>query len=79
MDYVVNILEACNLYSSSSIQRLVDNCLITVDECGKLSMHELVQQMGRKIVWQESLEVPRKRTRICTSEDSLGVLTTTKV
>ena len=64
MDYVVNILEACNLYSSSSIQRLVDNCLITVDERGKLSMHELVQQMGREIVRQESLEVPKKRTRI---------------
>ena len=79
MDYVVNILEASNLYSSSSIQRLVDNCLITVDECGKLSMHELVQQMGREIVRQESPEVPRKRTRICTLEDSLGVLTTNKV
>ena len=79
MDYVVNILEACNLYSSSRIQRLVDNYLITVDECGKLSMHELVQQMGREIVRRESPEVPRKRTRICTLEDSLGVLTTAKV
>ena len=79
MDYVVNILEACNLYSSSRIQRLVYNYLITVDECGKLSMHELVQQMDREIVQQESPEVPRKRTRICTLEDSLGVLTTAKV
>ena len=50
MDYVVNILEACDLYSSSGIQRFVDNCLIIVDECGKLAMHELVQQMGREIV-----------------------------
>ena len=79
MDYVVNILEACNLYSSSSIQRLVDNCLITVDERGKLSMHGLVQQMGREIVRQESPGVPRKRSRICTLEDSFKVLTTTKV
>ena len=79
MDYVVNILEACNLYSYSSIQRLVDNCLITVDERGKLSMHGLVQQMGRAIVRQESPGVPRKRSRICTLEDSFKVLTTTKV
>ena len=79
MDYVVNILEACILYSSYSIQRLVDNCLITVDECGKLSMHELVPQTGREIVRQESPGVPRKRSRICTLEDSFKVLTTTKV
>ena len=64
MDYVVNILEACNLYSSSRIQRLVDNYLITVDECGKLSMHELVQQMGREIVRQESPEILKKRSRL---------------
>ena len=79
MDYVVNILEACDLYSSSGIQRFVDNCLIIVDECGKLAMHELVQQMGREIVRTESPRFPGKRTRICTFEDALEVLTTNKV
>ena len=79
MDYVVNILKAFYPYSHRGIQSLVDNCLIFVDECGKLAMHELVQQMGREIVRQESPTIPRKRTRICTFEDALKVLTTNKV
>ena len=75
IDYVVNILDACNLYPNSGIPRLVDKCLITVDWCDKLSMHDLLQQMGTEIVRQESPKVPRKRTRLWCYEDALEVLT----
>ena len=73
--YVVNMLDACNLYPDSGIPRLVDKCLITVELWNKLSMHDLLQQMGREIVRQESPKVPGKRTRLWCYEDALEVLT----
>ena len=73
-DYVTNILETCNLYPRYGIRKLIDKCLITVDEYGILSMHDLLQQMGREIVQQES-ENPENRTRIWRYEDAYEVLT----
>ena len=73
-DYVTNILETCNLYPHYGIRKLIDKCLITVNEYGILSMHDLLQQMGREIVQQES-ESPENRSRIWCYEDAYEVLT----
>ncbi|KAL0005507.1 hypothetical protein SO802_013068 [Lithocarpus litseifolius] len=72
-DYVSNILDSCNLYPDFGIPRLVDKCLITVDQYGILSMHDLLQQMGWEIVRQGS-QVLGKRTRLWYHEDALEVL-----
>ncbi|KAK9989844.1 hypothetical protein SO802_030083 [Lithocarpus litseifolius] len=72
-NYVVDILAACNLYPDSGIPKLIDKCLIRV-EFDKLSMHDLIQQMGREIVQQES-NVLGKRTRLWCYDDALEVLT----
>ncbi|XP_075638168.1 TMV resistance protein N-like [Castanea sativa] len=74
MDDVVNILGACNLYSDHGIEILIDMCLITL-EYGKLSMHDLLQQMGRGIVQQESKKI-EQRSRIWCYEDAHELLTT---
>ncbi|KAL4636710.1 hypothetical protein ACB092_03G027600 [Castanea dentata] len=73
--YVVDILNSCNLYPIIGIQRLTEKCLITVDRHDKLWMHDLVEQMGRKIVRQESPHIPGMRSRLWCYEDSLEVLT----
>jgi hypothetical protein len=73
-DYVVNILDACNLDPEYGIGKLIDKCLITVDQFGQLSMHDLLQQMGREIVQQESEELGN-RSRIWCYKDALEVLT----
>ena len=73
-DYVVNILDSCNLFPDYGIQKLIDKCLITVDEFGKLLMHDLLQQMGREVIQQES-EEPRNRSRIWCYKDAYEVLT----
>ncbi|XP_050240933.1 TMV resistance protein N-like [Quercus robur] len=73
-DYVIDILETCNLYPRDGICQLIDKCLITVDRCGILSMHDLLQQMGKEIVQQES-ENPENRSRIWCYEDAYEVLT----
>ncbi|KAL4639450.1 hypothetical protein ACB092_03G219400 [Castanea dentata] len=77
-DYVVKILNACELYPRSGIPRLVDKFLITVDRYGRLSMHDLIQQMGREVVRQQAPDILEKRSRLYCYKDSLEVLTRNK-
>ena len=78
-DFVVNILDKCSLYPKIGIPILINKSLITMDQYGTISMHDLVQQMGMEIVQQESPNIPRKRSRLCNHEDALKVLTGNKV
>ncbi|XP_050263117.1 disease resistance protein RUN1-like [Quercus robur] len=75
IDDVVNILEACHLFPNYGIQKLIDKCLITIDWCGYLSMHNLLQQVGEEIVQQESIQALGKRTRLRDFEDARVILT----
>ena len=70
---VVNILNSCNLYPVYGIEKLINKCLITL-EYEHLLMHELLQQMGRQIVEQESTEL-EQRSRIWRYEDAHKLLT----
>ncbi|XP_030963944.1 TMV resistance protein N-like, partial [Quercus lobata] len=71
---VVKILDSCELYPDYGIEKLIDKCLITLDINGFLSMHDLLQQMGREIVQQESEEV-EQRSRIWRYKDAHKLLT----
>ena len=78
-DDVANILDSCELYPGYGIGKLIDKCLITlkydtVTWYGSLSVHDLVQQMGREIVQQESKELQR-RSRIWCYKDARKLLT----
>ncbi|XP_050244563.1 disease resistance protein RUN1 isoform X4 [Quercus robur] len=73
MDEVVNVLDACKFSSSLGISKLIEKCLITVDIWGILWMHDLLQQMGREIVEQESNEL-ENRSRIWCYEDAYKLL-----
>ena len=75
MDYVLDILEACDLYPLCGIETLIDKCLVMVDQYKRLTMHDLVQKMGREIVRQESPQNPRERSRVWCYKDALDVLT----
>ncbi|KAI9128578.1 hypothetical protein K1719_000061 [Acacia pycnantha] len=62
------------------IQVLVDKCLIKIEKCFGIEedycikMHDLVQDMGREIVHQESRKDPGKRSRLWSSKDIRRVL-----
>ena len=73
-DDVVNILDSCNLYSDYGIGKLIDKCLVTLEYNDYLSMHDLLQQMGREIVQQESEEL-EQRSRIWRYKDAHKLLT----
>ncbi|XP_030957023.1 TMV resistance protein N-like [Quercus lobata] len=74
-DYVVKILNACGLCPNFGIPRLVNKCLISVDEVGRLLMHDLIQQMGKEVVRQEAQDILEERSRLFCFKDSLEVLT----
>ncbi|KAG6675548.1 hypothetical protein I3842_15G108500 [Carya illinoinensis] len=45
VDYVVKILDSCALTPKIGIKKLMDKCLITIDDCNKFEMHDLLQDM----------------------------------
>ena len=74
MDVVKCILQSCISYDPCyDIEILKDKCLIVVTLDGKLSMHDLIRQMGLEIVRQES-EVSKKHRRLLCYDDAPKVL-----
>lgn len=70
---VDKVVEDCELYRALGIQTLLDRHLVKVDEDNRLTMHQLLRDMGRKIAEQKSTEGETHR-RIWNSEDALKVL-----
>ncbi|MED6224758.1 hypothetical protein PIB30_087254 [Stylosanthes scabra] len=72
---VTNILQAhygsCMRYH---VGVLVEKSLIKIEENGKVMIHDLIEDMGKAIVLEESPEIPGKRSRLWFYEDILKVL-----
>ncbi|KAK4339838.1 hypothetical protein RND71_041300 [Anisodus tanguticus] len=72
-DYVIAVLDESYIYARVGIQNLADRFLLTI-EGNKLIMHQMLRDMGREIVRQESPKKPGKRTRLWHYKDSFNVL-----
>jgi hypothetical protein len=73
--YVNKILEKCDFFPDYGIKVLVDKSLVSIDEVGRLiSKHDLLQEVGREIVRQESPKKPGKRSSLWFHEDIHDVL-----
>ncbi|KAJ4723405.1 putative disease resistance protein (TIR-NBS-LRR class) [Melia azedarach] len=76
-DYVKSIFY--DLYSEyCALDVLVDKSLIIISDNGILEMHDLLQEMGREIVRQESKEKPGKHSRLWDHKDIYHVLNKNK-
>ncbi|XP_016438086.2 TMV resistance protein N-like [Nicotiana tabacum] len=73
-DYAVTILDGCGFFSVVGIQILIDRCLLAVTDKKKLMVHQLLQDMGREIIRQESPREPWKRSRIWLHKESFNIL-----
>ncbi|GKA28174.1 TMV resistance protein N-like protein [Tanacetum coccineum] len=71
-DYVVTILEH-DWHAKAGIMTLINRCLLTVSPSNKVMMHQLLQDMGRQIVREESKN-PAKRSRVVQDDESYHVL-----
>ncbi|XP_057990181.1 disease resistance protein RPV1-like, partial [Hevea brasiliensis] len=72
---VERILDACGLSARSTISRLIDKSLITISSDNVVGMHDLLQQLGFEIVYEESKQ-PGARSRLWNYNDICRVLTT---
>jgi hypothetical protein len=61
------------------INVLVEKSLIKMDESGKVTLHDLLEDIGKEIVRQESPEDPGKRSRLWAYNDIKEVLQENKV
>ncbi|MED6133128.1 hypothetical protein PIB30_025604 [Stylosanthes scabra] len=64
LSYVKSMLHARGFYPEHGIRVLVDKSLMSIDRNDCLRMHDLIQDMGREIVRQESTSEPGKRSRL---------------
>jgi len=79
-DGVIEILEDCGYYPKIGIDILIERSLLTLDRGdNKLWMHDLLQEMGRNIVFQESPIDPGNRSRLWSQKDIDQVLRKNKV
>ncbi|KAJ7970184.1 Disease resistance protein [Quillaja saponaria] len=73
LDSCKEVFKACGFYPDSGIRVLLEKSLINIKE-NMLWMHDLIQDMGREIVRQDSPELG-KRSRLWFHEDAQEVLT----
>lgn len=73
-DYVVGILDECEFFTIVGIQNLIDHCLLMIGEDNKMKTHDMIRDMGREIVRQESPEKPGQCSRVWNHNDSFSVL-----
>ncbi|KAJ8759589.1 hypothetical protein K2173_007219 [Erythroxylum novogranatense] len=62
------VFRSCGLSENIGVRRLVRKSLVTISKSDKLDMHDLLQEMGREIVRQESND-PRRRSRLWDAEE----------
>ncbi|BAT92384.1 hypothetical protein VIGAN_07108900 [Vigna angularis var. angularis] len=74
-DYVKRILECCTLHPHIGIRRMIEKSLITIKD-QQIHMHDMLQELGKKIVRNEYPEEPQSWSRIWLYEDFFHVLTT---
>ncbi|XP_040374550.1 disease resistance protein RPV1-like [Rosa chinensis] len=75
--HVKPILEACYDHKTMviGIAQLQEKALIRIDKDDRIWMHDLIEEMGKDIVYQESPDEPGKRSRVWSEEDVAYVLT----
>ncbi|TYH46601.1 hypothetical protein ES332_D11G348900v1 [Gossypium tomentosum] len=74
-DFVMKVLDGCEFFPDIGIDVLIKKSLLTV-EYNQLRMHDLLLEMGRKIVKEKSVDEPGKYCRLWVEKDVYHVLTT---
>ncbi|GAU29721.1 hypothetical protein TSUD_264570 [Trifolium subterraneum] len=72
------ILNGCGFFADIGIKVLVERSLVTVDSRNKLRMHDLLRDMGRHIIYEESPFDPENRSRLWRREEVFDILSNYK-
>ena len=76
--YVKRILDACGLHPHIGIPRILEKSLITLKN-QEIHMHDMLQELGKKIVRHRFPEEPGSWSRLWRNNDFYNVLTTKTV
>nr|XP_048324761.1 disease resistance protein RPV1-like [Ziziphus jujuba var. spinosa] len=71
-DYVQSILNAYGFFTDIGIRVLIDKSLINIMD-NKLWMHDLLQEMGKEIIRQQSKKEPGNRSRLWNDDGTATV------
>ncbi|XP_048422100.1 disease resistance protein RPV1 isoform X2 [Pyrus x bretschneideri] len=74
---VKRMLDVRGFFATSGIRILIEMSLISIDSYWRMEaieMHDLLQEMGRKIVQEQDIKDPGKRSRLFNDEDVHRVL-----
>ncbi|XAR49365.1 hypothetical protein NMG60_11032545 [Bertholletia excelsa] len=72
MEKVLMTLNSIGFHAKAGISTLVNRCMLEEDDC--IQMHQLFQEMGREIVYQESTKELGKCSILWNYDDSFNVL-----
>lgn len=64
-DEGVHVFKSCDFYPEAGIPILVERCLLTVDKNNKFQMHNLIHDMGREVIREESKHGKCRRLYLC--------------
>ena len=76
---VVKIMETCYTFGSLNIDILEKRCLLTINDDDELGMHDMLQDMGKRIAQNNFRNEPENYSRLWVSEDIFDVLKKQKV
>ncbi|XP_062024021.1 disease resistance protein RUN1-like [Rosa rugosa] len=71
---VIHVLQRCDLNPKYALRVLVEKALIKIEKNNSIWMHDLLEDMGKEIVRQESRDEIGQRSRLWLYEDVLEVL-----
>ncbi|TYJ12181.1 hypothetical protein E1A91_A11G332000v1 [Gossypium mustelinum] len=75
-DFVIKVLDGCDFFPDIGIDVLIKKSLIKIDKHNEyLKMHDLLQEMERKIVREKCLDEPGKHCRLWEETDIYHILT----
>ena len=78
-DSMTKILNECGFFADIGISHLLDKALIRVDFNNCIQMHDLIQEMGKQIVREESRKNLGRRSRLCDPKEVCDVLKNNRV
>ena len=68
-NHVVQVLDNLGLYATIGLRELVDKSLLKIVDHDVVWMHDLLEEMGKNMVFQEYPNDPGKRSRLWVYED----------
>ncbi|MCI08862.1 TIR-NBS-LRR RCT1 resistance protein, partial [Trifolium medium] len=71
-------LQVLGFFADIGIKVLVERSLVTVDNRNKLRMHDMLRDMGRQIIYDESPFDAERRSRLWRREEVFDILSKNK-